>query len=359
MKILFYINAIHHGGAERVMVNLAKEISDRGIECILVTSFYDTWEYPLDKKVQRISLFDEKLNDGFFKKNVKLVSKLRKVISLEKPDLVLSFMAEPNFRALLASIGLKNKTIISVRNDPEKEYPSFLFRCLAKSLYLLADGVVFQTKDAQAWFSKKIREKSTIIYNPIESVFYNSVYKGNRKNIVTTGRLTEQKNHKLLIDAFHKIAEKVDDNLYIYGEGELRGQLEHQINELNLTDRCFLPGATHNIPQAINSARLFVLSSDYEGMPNSLMEAMAMQIPCISTDCPSGGPRELMGTEGEKYLVPVGNAAGLSKLMLEVLTSENETMRNIRVMEQQAECFETNCIIERWYRYFVEIMMEE
>ena len=120
------------------------------------------------------------------------------MIIQEKPDVVLSFMAEPNFRNIIASVGLSVKKIISIRNDPAREYPNMLFKIAAKVLYPLADGVVFQTEDAQKWFSKKIRNKSCVIFNPVDSIFFTTTFDGTRKNIVTTGRLTRQKITKCL-----------------------------------------------------------------------------------------------------------------------------------------------------------------
>lgn len=343
MKIIFYINAIHHGGAERVMTNLTKELSDE-IECVLVTSFVDDWEYPVCNKVKRINLID-RVNNNFIKRNIELISRLRKVIKQEKPDIVLSFMAEPNFRNIIASIGLKNRTIISIRNDPNREYPNTLFKMTARILYPLATGVVFQTRDAQKWFSKKIENKSKIIYNPVDNVFYEERYYGERRNIVTTGRLTEQKNHSMLIKAFASISHLIDENLVIYGDGELREQLEQLIKNLKLEGRVFLPGAVKNVADEIKNAKLFVLSSDYEGMPNSLMEAMALGLPCFSTDCPCGGPRLLLD---EVYLTPVGDADALGKKMLNLLSDSSELLEASKSCISNAELFKSEKVYKEW-----------
>ena len=97
-KILFYINAIHHGGAERVICNLATRFSEQGYDCVLVTSFRDEWEYVYGDGVKRITLFEKKLDTFFLKRNIALVKKLRHVLKSERPDVLVSFMAEPNFR---------------------------------------------------------------------------------------------------------------------------------------------------------------------------------------------------------------------------------------------------------------------
>lgn len=353
MKILFYINAIHHGGAERVMCNLATQFSEHGHECVLTTSFRDDWEYSFGKEVKRVALFESRLKYGFLKRNIFYVKKLRKILKEEKPDVVVAFMAEPNFRAIMASVGLNNKVVISVRNDPNREYPGRLNRILAKFLFRFADGIVFQTEDAQKWFPKSIQKKSRIIFNQVDEIFYNTTYNGERHDIVTTGRLTAQKNHKLLIRAFAAIADKISDNLIIYGEGELRGELESLIAELHLENRVFLPGSVKNVADTIKSAKLFVLSSDYEGMPNSLMEAMALGIPCISTDCPCGGAKALLNEVEDDCLVAVNNENELSEKMYRILKTDSfHISQNLQL---KAKCFNPYEIYEIWKNYLVSV----
>ena len=354
MKILFYINAIHHGGAERVMCNLATQFSEHGHTCVLVTSFRDEWEYPFGEKVQRITLFETQIKQGFWKRNLSLVKALRKVLREEKPDILVSFMAEPNFRAIVASLGLKNKVIVSVRNDPNREYRGRLNRFLAKTLFRLADGVVFQTEEAQKWFPKAIQRKSKLIFNQVDKVFYDTIYNGERRDIVTTGRLTAQKNHKMLIRAFASVADKISDNLVIYGEGELRGELESLIVELHLENRVLLPGGVKNVADTIKSAKLFVLSSDYEGMPNSLMEAMALGIPCISTDCPCGGPRMLFGENAEDKLVPCGDLKELSRRIFKELYNQ----RNGTTERKLAQAFRPEQVNYDWEKYLISVERE-
>ena len=114
MKILFYINAIHQGGAERVMVNLANQFSEKGDDVVLVTSFKDYWEYQVSDRVERYSFEEiDFQKEGFLSQNIKWTLNLRKMIKECAPDVVISFMAEPNFRTILAAAGLKAKRIIS------------------------------------------------------------------------------------------------------------------------------------------------------------------------------------------------------------------------------------------------------
>ena len=353
-KIMFYINAINGGGAERVMVNLAKYFSENGYDTLLVTSFRDTWEYPVADSVKRLSLEEQEIKQSRLKRNLSRIFKLRKMCKEEKPDILVSFMEEPNFRAILATRGLPVKTLVSVRNDPNKEYAGKLGWFVGKALLPMADGCVFQTSDAQTWFPKRLQKKSRIIYNAVKEEFYQVERTPVRGEIVTCGRLTEQKNHKLLIDAFAKVQKNYHyATLKIYGEGTLREKLQNQIDSLNLNEKVFLMGATNDVAKALQTADLFVLSSDYEGMPNALMEAMAAGVPCISTDCPCGGPRELLGESATDLLVPVNDPIKLTTKLMDYLRGE---LPQAGITKETAERFRPNLVNERWKNFVDELI---
>ena len=357
MKLMFYINSIKHGGAERVLTTLASQFST-DYKCIFVTSFKAEGEYSLNEKVKRISCFEKPIK-GAIKRNYLLIKKLRKLVKQEKPDVLISFMAEPNFRALIATKGLKTKNIISIRNDPNKEYGNFLFRFLAKRLYRKADGVVFQTEDAKNWFSQKIQRKSKIIYNQVDERFFSENFQGERKDIVSVGRLTAQKNQKILIEAFALIADKIEDNLIIYGEGNLRNELEELIKQKGMQNRVFLPGMIQNVQEAIKGVKMFVLPSDYEGMPNALMEAMALGLPCVSTDCPCGGPRMLIQNGNNGVLVPINDVASLSEAIYKIVSMKKEEREKFgEKAKETAKNFAPNVVFEQW-ESFVKTVIDK
>lgn len=357
-KIMLYINAIHDGGAERVMVNLANYFSENGYDTTLVTSFRDTWEYPLASTVRRLTLEETEIKQSRIKRNVSRIKKLRDLCKSEKPNILVSFMEEPNFRAILATRGLPVKTLVSVRNDPKKEYAGKLGALVGRVLLPMADGCVFQTKEAQEWFPKKLQKKSRIIYNAVKEEFYHIERKPNRGEIVTCGRLTEQKNHAMLISAFAKVVEQYPyATLKIYGEGSLRGALQGQIDAAGLSGKVFLMGATNDVGKALQTADLFVLSSDYEGMPNALMEAMAVGVPCISTDCPCGGPKDLFGEALTNQLVPVNDAEALKKAVHIFLNMPEHDKDQIGIeMKSRAMDFRPEIINKKWLEYLEEIV---
>lgn len=354
-KIMFYINAIHDGGAERVMVNLAKYFSENGYDTTLVTSFRDTWEYPLAPTVRRLTLEETEIKQSRIKRNISRIKKLRNLCKSEKPDILVSFMEEPNFRAILATRGLPVKTLVSVRNDPIKEYAGKLGWFVGKVLLPMADGCVFQTGDAQKWFPKRLQKKSKIIYNAVKEDFYNVNRTPVRGEIVTCGRLTEQKNHAMLINAFAEVVKQYPyATLKIYGEGSLRETLQEQINANGLQNKVLLMGATNDVEKALETADLFVLSSDYEGMPNALMEAMAGGLPCISTDCPCGGPRELLGTDSLQ-LVEIGNEKSMVEKILAAFSNEKIKERMHINSKIKAARFTPKAIYNQWMDYVDEL----
>ena len=356
MKIFFYINVLSGGGAERVIANLANQFTAAGEKVSVITTYATPNEYYLTENVGRFQLEDAPLDASFIVKNIHRVRKLRRILKKEKPDILVSFMAEPNYRAVFATKGLKTKLVVSVRNDPNKEYAGKLGRVLGQKLLPMADGCVFQTEDAKLWFPQKLQDKSCIIMNQVAEVFYSVPQCDERKNIVTVGRLTDQKNHEMLIRAFARIAEDIEDDLIIYGEGKLREKLEYTIAELGMTDRIFLPGATKDVPNTIKNAKLFVLSSDYEGMPNALMEAMAIGLPCISTDCPCGGPKMLLEDDAYGVLTPVNDEVALSEKMNRLLSDHQALSRYAEAAKTKAEEFKPQKIFSKWNDYIVSVI---
>lgn len=192
--------------------------------------------------------------------------------------------------------------------------------------YHLSDGFVFQTKEAKMYFSKSIQKRSAVIPNPVfvDEKYIKKNYSGKINYIVSVGRLEKQKNYKMLIDAFAEIVSDIDNcRLTIYGEGSIRGELERYINEKGLIDKVLLPGRINNIHEKLMESDLFVLSSDYEGMSNALMEAMAIGLPCISTDCPIGGSAELIENHKNGLLVPVGDKDKLKEAIRHLVSNNN------------------------------------
>lgn len=350
-KILFYINTLEHGGAERAICNTASYFAEHGWNTILLTSFRVDEEYSYSHKIRRMSIENKQIIQSTLKRNFSRIKAVRNICKMEHVDIVVSFMREPNFRALLATIGLKTKNVISVRSDPNFEYKGIVGKLVGKFLLPFADGAVFQTNEAREWFGKRLQRKSAVIYNVVDRRFYSKKYDGS-KDIVSCGRIVPVKNHALLIRAFKKVHERFsDEHLYIYGQRNSDHDIEKLIENLQLSDCVFLAGKSDNVPDILSKAKLFVLSSDHEGMPNALMEAMAVGVPSISTDCPCGGPRELFGEELAFMLTPVGDVDALANKMIELLSDDERRMEVGKNMKARAEAFTVDKIGKKWIEY--------
>ncbi len=349
MKLVFHTIVLGGGGAERVMVNLANSFARKTEnEVVLVAMRKVKNEYEIDENVKVKYLFSEQCEDTGLNRNFNWIRNLRKIINEENPDVILAFLPGPCLSVLVSSIGRKCRTILSVRSEPKYEYPDFWLRILAKMLYRFADTVVFQTKEQQDFFPKSVQKKAAIIMNQVNEKFFEVGIVNSRKDIVTSGRMFKEKNHKMLIEAFSKISDKVTDNLIIYGEGPLREELECLIKEKGLTERVFLPGHTEDIIDCVKGAKMFVLSSDCEGMPNALLEAMALGVPCISTDCPCGAPREIINDGENGFLVPVNDANFLAGKMLELINNERLQNKFSRKARESATKFKPDKIFLEW-----------
>lgn len=321
MKILFYISNIKGGGAARVMSNIANELS-KDNEIVFVTNFPAEHEYKLNEGITRVNLSQHELKSNALIRNYCLIKALRKVLKCEVPNVAVSFMGENNVRLLFANVGLNTKTIISVRNDPRREYPSSKFPKLTDCLYQKADGVVFQTEDAKAFFSEKVQSKSQIIFNQVDAKFYQKIEQPG-KYIVACGRLSKQKNYPMMLRAFAEVhKEYPSERLLIYGEGEQKDDLLSLAKTLNIENVVKFMGFSSDMRNVYKEAKMLVMTSDYEGMPNVMLEALASSLPVISTDCPCGGPKMMIKDGINGYLVPVGNSNMLSIRIKEMLTDD-------------------------------------
>ena len=354
--ILFYISTIREGGAARVMVNLANQFCKEEYKVIFVTNFPDKNEYVLNNKIERISLEEKESAENILIKNFKRIKALRSLIKTSGVKYCVSFMQENNVRLILATLFTKAKGIISIRTDPKKKYLGIKGFLISKFLYRLADGIVFQTQEAQEFFPKTIQNKSTIIFNPVADNFYQTERDAEPKNIVTCGRLNAVKRYDLLIKAFARIFNKYpQENLLIYGQGKMKKDLELLIAKLGLQNRVFLMGQSNDIANILSHAKIFVLSSDYEGMPNALMEALAVGVPSISTDCPCGGPRKLIKDGENGLLVPCNNEEMFALAMEKLLSHPNQAKQMSENARKQAQFYRSETITKQWENLIKEL----
>jgi len=219
-----------------------------------------------------------------------------------------------------------------------------------------ADGCVFQTQEQKDYFPEKLQQKSRIIMNQVNESFFEASHEGERRGIAAVGRLNHAKNQAMLIRAFSRIADKTDEKLLIYGMGELYEELDALIKELGLEGRVKLMGSTNDVAGAIKGAKLFVMSSDYEGLPNALLEAMALGLPIVSTDCKGGGARMVIKQGENGLLCPVGDDKALAEAMLRLLDEPEYAAKLGRAAKLSAEDFRPQRVFRLWEDYVEEII---
>lgn len=326
MKICFVIQNLGYGGAERVAINLVDSWIKLNHEVFFIfTSTKPNNTYPNDFKHYYLSR-DKKINP------LLKIRKTIKILKMEKPDIVVSFLDMPNFIASVACNKLNIPIICSERNNPALYPKNRLVRMLRKIAYKKANAVVFQTSGAKNYFNKKIQNKSCIIVNPVTNDL--SKLKLNNKessrdfNFVAIGRLCEQKNHMMMIKSFKDVIKHHDNaRLLIYGDGPDKDAIQSFIIENQLEKHVKLLGIK-NIDEIYKNASAFLMSSNYEGYPNALVEALCIGVPCVCTDCPSGGPHDLKKDNQSLLLTPVNDSRSFTSKILFLIENYENLYKN-------------------------------
>lgn len=313
-KILFISPVLGGGGAERVICRLASELSKKHEVYLLY--FYDVnKKYFISPKVQLIKLYK-----NYSKSERGILKFVENIVENYKIDVIINFLRW--FSKFDLNIRSSTKIIFSERGDPIHS-KIYNFN-VTKKAYKIADIIVFQTKYALNLFPENIKKKGIIISNPVK-VDCLSQNNSTSKKIVSIGRLVAQKNQALLIKAFSNFEKSHKGyKLYIYGIGDQLNNLKKLAKEKKLEKLVHFKGFSLHIHERIKDAEFFVLSSDFEGLPNALMEAMMMGIPVISTNC--SGINEIISDQEDGLLVPVNNISSLSNAMSRL--SDNKTLRN-------------------------------
>ena len=355
--IVLFISALRKGGAERVMVNLADYLHRNGVRVTLVTQYICEEEYTLPAGIPRIlsEITPQEETGSRIGDFLARYRKLCRIFTELHPDCILSFIGKNNIMTLLCTRFTGIPAVVSVRGEPKSEYYNFPMRFLAKTLFACAAGVIVQTGAARDFFPPVIRKKAVILKNPLNPAFVRE-RRTERPDgrIVSVGRVDANKNHALILRAFARIAPEFPDaSLVIYGDGEKRRELIRKAQELGLSDRAQFPGAVSDVAEKIRTASAFVLSSGHEGMPNALIEAMCLGIPSISTDCPCGGPRELIEDGVNGYLIPVGDEEALADRLRRIFSDEEGAERMGKQAALLLEEYRPERVNAEWMDYLL------
>lgn len=326
MIIILVIPTLSHGGAERVMSELANIWSSQGHEIHLILLAEGEQFYLLADNII-IHRLGFKINQNPIQKLfslLKMLIQLRKLISKLNPSFVLSFMNKYNIFTLISTYGLKQRIIVSERDSPTEKLPDITNK-LRKATYPLAYGVITQTELSKLFIQNEIGNKNTIsIPNPLKEISFDSNIK-KEKIILNVGRLVPKKGQHHLLEAFAKM-NLPDWKLVLLGEGDLRKELEKRVSELGLDNNVMMPGAVKNIDEWLQKSSIFAFPSLFEGFPNALAEAMASGLACVSFDCDTG-PRDLIQDGKNGFLIQVGDVELLTNRLHSLVIDDSLRMQ--------------------------------
>lgn len=351
-RVILVTGSLCDGGAEKVMSILASGCDALGADVKLVVLRNKQRAYPVSDGV-KIVQFSE---TGKFI-TIRRIMRLHKVLKESDADAIIVFMPIISLYTLIANIGVGKKIIMSERTNPRVNLDNaplkvkvahfFMRKCEGFSM---ADWMVFQTPDAQSYYSSRLQKKSSIIPNPLDTIALPSRYEGMReKRIVAAGRFSEEKNFKLLIDGFSIFHKDFPEySLTIYGEGALRNSYEEQIKTLGLEQYITLPGFVTNLSQEINRAAMYISTSNNEGISNAILEALGMGIPTIATDCPVGGSRMFVHTDINGILIPMNCVNELVKAMRRIAADEEYAQKLSLNAEKVRDELEIKNISKQW-----------
>lgn len=390
-EIVFLIKVMNGGGAERVVSLLSDAVIKKGFKTTLILTHQskkDALLNDINPDIKVISLPDEiknlktnkfasklimlvarfigKLGFVFGEKanykcsvlkyhsrNYKNVTYLKRFFKEHKTSFAVAFLYDSIFLSLLSK-GKKNKLIISERGDPEQTNSKTSIAFL-KNEFQKADAFVFQSPDAQKWYEDNTSVKGTVIFNPIKADLPESYHGERQKKIVNFCRISAQKNLIVLVDAFEKFNQDFPDyELYVIGDpvgNDAEGYIdlvEERIEKTPCKEKIFLLPSRRDIHEEIKDYAMFVSSSDFEGMSNSMLEAMALGLPVVCTDCPAGGARAVIKDGENGLLVPVGDSEKLYLAMKRVAEDEELarklSLNAVAVRKNQS----LEKIIEKW-----------
>ncbi|CAB3865617.1 glycosyltransferase family 4 protein [Achromobacter sp. ACM02] len=362
-RVLLFIHSLHGGGAERVAADLSAHWAGMGREVMVVTQASAEGDvYTLHPKVRREVLHTAGEGGGLrgIWSNVQRVRALRRVVKSFRPDIVLGMMTTASVLSVLACAGLSCRVIATEHTHPPSQTLSGFWQRLRRLTYPRAASVVALTRGTADWLAQHVPgSKLAVIPNPVHfplpraEPVLTPVSGDGRKRLLAVGRLHADKGFDLLIQAYAKLAASHPGwDLVILGEGDERRALEAQAREAGLASRIFMPGRAGNVGDWYDSADLYVLTSRFEGLSNTLLESMASGLAAVSFDCDTG-PREIIREGVDGVLVrPNGDVPALCKALDAVMRNDADRVRMAQAATDVRDRFSAARVLQKWQELF-------
>lgn len=358
-KLIVNTGTLSSGGAERVLSILSSSFADSFDEVKYVMwldAKYPEIFYEIDARVEIVKISKETGSTSILKNMLWF----RKFVKREKPDLVLSFMVMVCFTVTISLLFTGICQVVAERNDP-RFFKNRWIRKLINYSYYSPDikGIIMQTKWNMTYFESNILyAKTHVIHNPIDinNQLVGVALRTQKKDIiVSVGRLTSQKQQSVLVKAFATFYKTHPSyRLILYGEGEERDNLANLADNLGIKERLFLPGRSKQVINDISFAKIFVMSSLYEGMSNALIEAMCVGLPCISTKV--SGATDLINDGENGFLVDTGD----DKMIAEKMTMLADNPKMAETFGKKASdiysLLSKEIICKEWIEYLYSVI---
>lgn len=365
MKIVFLTNSIGFGGAEKMMAFVANSLCKRN-HTVSIINFNS-----VGKEINSIpQSIDERINvntySGIQGSNWTRLKKLAfafRTISRANADVIVGFTAFPNYVGKICGCLKRIPSIMSERGNPfitinKKNLHSLLELVVINQ----SDGGVFQIEGARAFYGKRLQQKSTIIPNPIffkEDLSFVPIEQ-REKTIVSVGRLDNyQKRYDIMVKAFSIFVKSHPQwVLKLYGDGSDVDQIKEWVKEENIVDKVQFMGVAKNPMKEIRTAGMFLITSDFEGISNSLLEAMAIGLPCVSTDSTPGGARMLINDGVDGLLAPIGNPQKIANAMKRFVEDPELAKSCAENARDVVDRFDANKLVCSWEGYLLKVVDE-
>lgn len=354
-KVIFVTISMRGGGTERVISILANRMVKMGYEVTIMMIAESGIEYELDSRIRCVCVSEA--TNGSLLGRLERIRNMRKEIKQDCGAYVFGMGTVASMFTVMAAFGLKNKVVVSERNDPNVFNGRPIRRMeemFRNVLYSRAKYVVLQTVDTMECFPDYLHKKCVVIGNPIpDGLPKPGNYEEREKTILDVGRLIPSKNHQMMIKVFGKFCEKFPEyKLLIFGDGPEKQNLQDLIENLYLQENVFLKGFSGSIYKELKKGGIYVSTSITEGISNSLIEALAMGIPTVATDCPVGGARACIRDGENGFLIRVNDEKQLlerlEKIVSDKQIQEKFSENSVKVRDYYSE----ESISRKWLELF-------
>lgn len=354
-EIFFVIGALGGkgwGGAHRVVCILANYFAEKGYSVTIIVWRDTPVNYSLDKRI-KIEWLHCQINREL--DMLKACLKTRKLLKGHKGAYLFAFMSRMATYAVFYTLGTGVKVIGSERTDPKTEPHKAIFRWLRNCAFGFLYRSVYQTPDALAYFPKRAQKHGCVIPNPITPNLPDRYQGVRKKEFVTFCRIDNQKNLPMMIDAFCVVHKKYPDYiLRIYGTGLIEKNIKQYIHSKQADSYISMEGFAKEIHNKIIDVSGYLSSSNYEGLSNSMLEALAIGLPCVCTDCPIGGARMMIQDGVNGLLVPLRDSEAMARAILKLIEEPELSKRLSIQAEKIKDNLNEKVICEKWEKLLYE-----